>query len=94
VPVTSELARPRSGAGGPGDAGGGGGSSSERITVSLAGRTWAALEDLVAATGDTKTDSINKAVLFYAEIRKLVESGGAVYLKEPGSSEAERVRFF
>jgi hypothetical protein len=92
--ATSELTRPTSGTGVPGNASGGGGSSSDRITVSLASRTSAALEAVVAATGDNKTDSINKAICFYAELRRLVEAGGALYLKEPGASEAERVRFF
>lgn len=95
MPATGELTRPHSGTGNPGGTGGsGGGSSSERITVSLAARTLAALEALVAATDDNKTDSINKAICFYADVRRLTEAGGALYLKEPGSDEAERVRFF
>ena len=93
--ATGELARLHNGTGGPGHPGGGGsGSSSERITVSLAMRTATALEAVAATTGDNKTDSINKAICFYAELRQLVEAGGAVYVKEPGSNEAERVRFF
>jgi hypothetical protein len=62
--------------------------------VSLAARTWAALETVVSATGDNKTDSINKAISFYAEIRQIVADGGVLYIKEPGAAELERVRFF
>ena len=42
----------------------------------------------------TKTDAINKALQFYAEIKRLMADGGAVYIREPGETDTERVKIF
>lgn len=76
-----------------GGEGSGGGSSLERVTVNLTSRSVAALEALVALSGDTKTDAINKALQIYAYLQQHMDGGGKVYVREPGSDELERLRF-
>lgn len=73
---------------------GGGGPVPERVTVALAPKTVLALEKLTQLTGDNKTDSINKALSFYAYVQELFASGGALFEREPGSNEAVRLRVF
>jgi hypothetical protein len=71
------------------------GPSPERVTVNLSGLSVMALQNLATPqTGMTKTDAINKALQFYDEIKKLIANGGAVYIREAGESEPERVRIF
>jgi len=79
-----------------GDRGGGrgGGPPLEKVTVNLTKRSVEALDDLVTATGETKTDAINKALQVYAFIQRQLDAGGAVYLREAGSDQAERLQIF
>ena len=44
--------------------------------------------------GETKTDAINKALQVYAFIQQQLDSGGALYVKDAGSDQAERLRIF
>lgn len=69
-----------------------GGSPLERVTVNLTPRSVASLDRLVEITGDSKTDSINKSLQIYAYIQQLLQSGGALYVREPDSEELERLR--
>jgi hypothetical protein len=69
-----------------------GGGSLERVTVNLTERSAEELAATAALTTETRTDVINKAVQLYAFLRKLHDSGGAIYIREPGSKEPERVR--
>jgi hypothetical protein len=69
-----------------------GGPPLERITVNLTERSARALEATAALTTETKTEVINKALQFYAYARELLENEGALYVREPGSSEKERLR--
>ena len=71
-----------------------GGSSLERVTVNLTPRTSEALEQLAQTTGDTKTDTINKALQVFAYLQELQHGGGAIYVREPGSKEQERLKIF
>ena len=60
------------------------------------------VDDLIAAGVDaiavsvvdpaTSTEAINKALRFYGEVTDLIAKGGAVYIREPGEKELERVR--
>jgi hypothetical protein len=72
----------------------GGGSSLERVTVNLTTRSVAAMETITHLTGDTKTEAINKALQFYAHIEEFLASGGALYMRDPGSNEMERIKIF
>ncbi|MCP2343984.1 hypothetical protein HD595_000106 [Nonomuraea roseoviolacea subsp. carminata] len=44
--------------------------------------------------GESKTDAINRALQMYNLIEQILQSGGKVYVQEPGQTELERVRFF
>ncbi len=94
--VTPDKKDP-SGDGGDGSGGGkdrGGGSSLERVTVNLTTRSVAAMDTITNLTGDTKTEAINKALQFYAHIEGFLASGGALYMRDPGSNEMERIKIF
>jgi hypothetical protein len=65
----------------------------ERITVNLTGKSSQALDDAVEVTGDTKTDTINKALQLWSHLQTLIDRGGAVYFREP-NGDLERIRFF
>jgi hypothetical protein len=68
------------------------GGPAERITVNLNEKASHALENAVQMTGDTKTDTINKALQLWALLQDLHRRGGAAYLREP-DGEQERIRF-
>jgi hypothetical protein len=71
-----------------------GGSSLERITVNLAIRTSEALDQLTRITGDSKTDTVNKALQVFAYLQQIQRDDGAIYVREPGSNEIERLKIF
>ena len=71
-----------------------GGSSLERVTVNLSQRTSEALEQLARMTGESKTDTINKALQVFAYLQQLQRDDGAIYVREPGSKETERLKIF
>jgi hypothetical protein len=73
--------------------GGGPRSHMERVTVNLTARASEALRESVELTGDTKTDTINRALLVYAFLQRVMREGGAVYTRGSGAAELERVRF-
>lgn len=70
----------------------GDGSSLERITVNLTKRSARALERTAALTTENKTEVTNKALQFYAYVRELLDNDGALYVREPGSDEKERIK--
>jgi hypothetical protein len=72
----------------------GGGRGLERITVNLTPRSSSALDLVVALTGDTKTDTINRAVQIYAYLAEIADSGGSVHVRHAPGAEVERLRFF
>jgi len=99
--ASTSRPRRRSGGAAPSDsnttstrAGGSGGSGLERVTVNLTVRSVEALEGLVHLTGDTKTDAINKALQVYSYLQNLMNTGGALYVREADGAELERLRFF
>jgi hypothetical protein len=66
----------------------------ERVTVNLTARSSRALELATEITGDTKTDTINRALQIYAFMEQIIASGGSVYVREGPDSELERVKVF
>ena len=75
-----------------GPATGRGGGSHERVTVNLTRKTSDALADAVRLTGDSKTDTINKALQVSQLLQEVQAAGGAVYLREKLDAELERLR--
>ena len=73
---------------------GGGSGPLERITVNLIVRASRALQRVSELTGDTKTDSINRALQVYAYLEEITAQGGAIYVKESADSEMERLKIF
>jgi hypothetical protein len=71
----------------------GDGRGTERVTVNLTARSSAALELAAALTGDTRTDTINRALQVYAYLEQLVEGGGSVHVRQSDDAEPELVRF-
>jgi hypothetical protein len=65
----------------------------ERVTVNLTPRAWNALEEAVQRTGDTKTDTINRALQVYNYIEEIMHSGGAVIVQDR-NGKPERLRIF
>jgi hypothetical protein len=63
----------------------------ERVTVNLTARASTALELVTKLTGDSKTDTINRALQVYALIEQVTAKGGSIYIREAGDSELERV---
>ncbi|MCE4946033.1 MULTISPECIES: hypothetical protein [Streptomyces] len=64
-----------------------------RITVNLAPKAAAALEQAVKLTGDTKTDTINRALQIYAYLERVTQDGGALYTRPADGDELERLHF-
>jgi hypothetical protein len=71
-----------------------GGTSLERVTVNLTRRASDALEQLDRLTGESKTDSINKALQLFAYLQQVQQNNGAIYVREPGSKELEKLKLF
>lgn len=65
----------------------------ERVTVNLTPRSSAALELAVRLTGDTKTDTINRALQVYAYLEQVARNGGSVHVREAKGDEMERLKF-
>jgi len=66
----------------------------ERVTVNLTARSSRALELATELTGDTKTDTINRAVQIYAFLEQITAHGGSVHVRESADSELERLKVF
>jgi len=74
--------------GGPGH----GGSGLARVTVNLINRASRALELVVKLTGDSRTDSINRALQVYAYVLQADANGGGIYVRESQGSELQRLK--
>ncbi len=70
------------------------GGADRRVTVNLSHLSVIALSVISGALGVNKTEAINRALRFYGEITQLMEAGGAVYVREPGGKELERIRIY
>jgi hypothetical protein len=64
-----------------------------RLTVNLIPRASAALDIAVGLTGDSRTDSINRALQAYAYFLSVKDKGGAVYTRESAEAELFQVEF-
>jgi hypothetical protein len=62
-----------------------------RVTVNLTPRSITALDRASRATGDTKTDTINRALQVYALVQELVERGGGSLKVTHEDGETERI---
>lgn len=65
----------------------------ERVTVNLTAKSSLAMNQAVRITGDSKTDTINRALQLYAYLEQVVHDGGEVHIRESGASETERIKF-
>lgn len=70
------------------------GGSLERVTVNFTARSSRALDEVVRLTGDSKTDSLNRAIQIYAYIEQVLQAGGSIYIRETPDGEAERLKIF
>jgi hypothetical protein len=66
----------------------------ERVTVNLTPRSSRALDHTVAMTGESKTDTINRAVQVYELVEEIMKAGGALYIRPHAEAELERLRIF
>ena len=55
--------------------------------MNLTGRAAQALEVAAQLTGDSKTDTINRALQIYAYMEQLTARGGSIYVREAANSE-------
>jgi len=72
----------------------GGGRGLERITVNLTPRSSSALALAAELCGDTKTDTINRAIQIYAYIEQVTRDGGSIHVQEQNGTESERLKIF
>lgn len=64
----------------------------ERLTVNLTPRAGSALATAMATTGDTKTDTVNKALQVYAYLTHLTYQGGDVLVRQSADAPTEILR--
>ena len=67
-------------------------SNLQRVTVNLTPRSCQALEMAVKQTGDSQTDTINRAIQVYSYLANITENGGTLYVRDAGRDELERLR--
>jgi hypothetical protein len=63
----------------------------ERVTVNLTPRASKALAETAQLTGDSKTDTINRALQVYAFVQSIIEGDGALYVRRSDGDEMERL---
>jgi len=69
-----------------------GGTALVRVTVNLTRKSIQALEQLADSTGQSKTDTINRALQVYALVNEIMErDGGSLYVRHL-DGENERIR--
>lgn len=62
-----------------------------RLTVNLTERSVAALQAASTADGNSKTDTVNRALQVYALVRELLERGGGSIRVMHPDGEVERI---
>lgn len=62
--------------------------------MNLTPRSIRALDEVVNRSGDSKTDTINRALQVYAYLEEINDKGGAIYVRASEDADLERVRFF
>jgi hypothetical protein len=78
----------------PDERGHGGGGPLERVTVNLIARASRALQRVSDLTGDSKTDTINRALQVYAYLEEISADGGNIYVRETKDSELQLLKMF
>jgi hypothetical protein len=71
---------------------GSGDSGPERVTVNLIPRAAQALHEASDLTGDSKTDTINRALQVYAYLEAITARGGEILVREPEDSTPRLVK--
>jgi hypothetical protein len=66
----------------------------ERVTVNLTPAAYRALERAVRLTGDTRTDTINRALQVYAYLEEITQGSGSIYVRTAPDAEPQRLRIF
>lgn len=66
----------------------------ERVTVNLTGRAADALDQAAKLTGNTKTDTINRALQVYAYLEQVTNDGGTIYVRESPDGELQIIKMF
>ncbi|MFC7267173.1 hypothetical protein [Streptomyces lutosisoli] len=66
----------------------------ERVTVNLTSRASKALETAVGITGDSKTDSINRALSVYAYIEQVLQQGGSITVQDSPDAVPQKLVIF
>jgi hypothetical protein len=66
----------------------------ERVTVNLTGRAADALAEAAKLTGNSKTDTINRALQVYAYLEQVANDGGAIYIRESPDGELQLIKMF
>jgi hypothetical protein len=64
----------------------------ERITVALVPRAGEGLQNLVARTGLSKTDLVNRAITLYEFIESKMQSGNDLILRDSETGTTEVIR--
>ena len=80
MPATARSAERQNGTKTDGSRAGGG--PLERVTVNLTPRSARALELATQLTGDSKTNTVNRAIQIYAYLEHVISEGGSVYARE------------
>lgn len=64
----------------------------DRITVALIPRAQEGLQHLMASTGYSKTDIVNRAITLYEFIDSQLDSGHELILMDPKTGTAEKIQ--
>jgi hypothetical protein len=64
----------------------------QRITVNLVARASEALQRVSQRTGDSRTDTINRAIQIYDYLDDVISRGGDVYVRESKDSDLQLVK--
>lgn len=70
------------------------GQALERVTANLTSRSSRALNLATDLTGDSKTDTVNRALQVYAYLMQITSQGGAIYVREESDGKLERLAIF
>ena len=65
-----------------------------RVSANLTARAARALEQAVTLTGDSQTDTINRALQVYAYLEEVQAEGGEVLIHRGGQDQPTSLRFF
>lgn len=63
----------------------------ERVTINLTDPASAAMLRAMDVTSETKTDTINHALLLYAIVREAMDKGGSVHIQADKDAKPERL---